>query len=207
MKKFNFNLEKHTPKSAFFIITSIVTVYLLVVTLLISSCTHKPENVTNTDTQPVDVSQNGGTNTTPTPADVQFLMEVTQVNMEEIKLGKLAQQKGNIADVKEMGKMMEDEHTKSLNEVKELAAKKSITLPTDVSEKGKKDYEELNSKNGKDFDKVYSDKMVKGHKETIAKFENAALSSDVDIKNWATATLPVLKKHLEHAEHCQMKTK
>jgi putative membrane protein len=62
--------------------------------------------------------------------DIQFLVSVVRINLEEIKLGQLAQQKGNLADVKDLGKMMVDDHTKAQSDLTALAMKKSITIPT-----------------------------------------------------------------------------
>src|SRR5688572_32420960 len=47
-------------------------------------------------------------------------------------------------------------------------------------------------------DKEYCDMMVKGHKEAINAFENAASNAyDADIKAWASSMLPSLRTHLD----------
>ena len=48
-------------------------------------------------------------------SDAHFLVNAADINIKEISLGKLAQQKGTMPHVKELGKMMEDEHTKAMN--------------------------------------------------------------------------------------------
>jgi putative membrane protein len=136
--------------------------------------------------------------------DAQFLVNAAEINLEEISLGKLARQKGNTAHVKELGKMMEDEHTKSWSDLSALAKIKMITLPESATDNAKDAYKKLNDKSEKDFGKAYSDMMVNGHKDAIALFEKAAADcSDPDIRAWATATLPALRAHLEHSEMCQ----
>lgn len=136
--------------------------------------------------------------------DADFMVEAASINREEVSLGQLAQQKGKSSSVKKMGKMMEDEHSKSLSDMTALAQTKGITLPGTQTEKEKEAFTKLNEKSDKDFDKAYADMMVDGHKDAISKFEKAAENAvDPDIKAWAAATLPVLKMHLEHAEMCQ----
>lgn len=136
--------------------------------------------------------------------DAQFLVNAAEINLEEIKLGQLAQQKSSIAHVKKLGKMMEDGHTKALADLTALAKTKMITIPTAATEKARDANEKLNGKSGKDFDESYSDMMVSGHKDAISIFEKAAAeSSDADIKAWATATLPTLRTHLDHSIMCQ----
>lgn len=140
--------------------------------------------------------------------DAQFLVNAAEISFEEIALGQLAQKKGSTSHVKELGKMMENEHTKSLADLKDLAKTKSVSLPTSQTETGLEAYEKLNKKSGKEFGETYSDMMVKGHQEAIALFEKAATEcTDSDIKAWALATIPALKTHLEHALVCQKECK
>lgn len=136
--------------------------------------------------------------------DAQFLVNAAEINLEEIQLGQLAQQKGGTADVKELGKMMEDAHTKSLNDLKALAERKMITIPTSSTQDAKEAYRELNEESGSDFDEAYADKMISKHKEAIETFEDAAEDiEDVDIKNWASSSLSGLRTHLDHSQKCQ----
>lgn len=136
--------------------------------------------------------------------DVQFLIDAAEINQEEIELGQLAQQKGTSDHVKKLGKMMEDAHTQSLNDLKALAQTKNITLPDASTEKVQDAYKNLNEKTGSDFDKSYSDLMVDGHKDAINTFEKASTDcNDPEIKNWATTTLPALRMHLDKSVECQ----
>ncbi len=166
-----------------------------------TSCmNHKP-----LDTKKVaDVKNQEKFDYNSTEKDAQFLVNAAEINREEISLGQLAQQKGNMSHVKELGKMMEDEHTKSLADVTALAKTKSISLPTSQTYKGLDAYEKLNKKSGTDFEKEYSNMMVSGHKDAIALFEKAATEcSDLEIKAWASETLPALRRHLDQSLICQ----
>lgn len=138
--------------------------------------------------------------------DAEFLVDATVINMEEIKLGQLAQKKSTQKDVKQLGKMMEEGHTKVLNDLTALAAKKSITIPTLPINKVEQAYQDLSAKSKTDFDKSYSTKMVDGHKDAIALFEKAAAEcNDPDIKQWASTMLPDLRAHLDMAMTTQSK--
>lgn len=139
--------------------------------------------------------------------DAEFLVNVAESNQEEIALGKLAQQKGSMADVKELGKMMETAHTKSYAELVALATQKSITLPETKTEDVNESYKKMSEmKTGKDFDEDYCEMMIDKHKKNIEMFEKASNDSiDPDIKMMATNKLPDLRKHLEMAEMCKKK--
>ena len=138
--------------------------------------------------------------------DAEFLVDVAEANQNEMSLGKLAQQKGSMAEVKEFGKMMVEEHTKEMADLSALAAKKSISLPAAKTDDVIEGYKEMSEKAGKKFDEAYCEKMVDGHKDVISKFEKASTDAvDPDIKMMATNMLPDLRKHLEMAEMCKKK--
>jgi putative membrane protein len=145
----------------------------------------------------------------PTPkfeTDAQFLFHAAEINLEEIQFGQLAQQKSMMIDVKELGKMMEQGHTKLQSQLSALADKKNIALPNVASRKAMEEYKKLNSKTDAKFNEEYCELMIKGHKEAIAIFEKAEKESiDPEIREWAVATLPALRAHLEHAKACKEK--
>jgi putative membrane protein len=141
--------------------------------------------------------------------DSQFLVAAAETDLMEIEIGKLAQSKGTHAHVKEFGKMLVTDHTKSANDTKPFAEKLQVSLPTSITEKGKEHYNELNEeKQGHDFDEKFADMMVKGHEEAINKMEKASKdANDPEIRTWAGAMVPTLKTHLEHAKMLQEQIK
>lgn len=133
--------------------------------------------------------------------DSDYLVFAAETDLKEIELGKLAQTKGMHAETKAFGKMMQDMHTKSFDELKAAAAAKNITIPQSLTEDGKDAVEKLNGKTGHDFDAAYADDMVDGHEKAIDKITKAAdKAQDPDIKTWAAKLLPNLQSHLEQAK-------
>lgn len=178
---------------------------MLVITLVVAtSCNNnqKPE-----DTKDIAEEHNKAKfDNTANEKDSQFLVDAAEINLEEIHLGQLAQQNCSMSDVKELGIMMEKEHIKSMTYLTALANKKTITIPTSLTDDAKKAYDKLNKKSGKEFDKDYCEMMVEGHKDAIKLFEKAlSESTDSEIKEFASATLPTLRMHLDHAITCQKK--
>jgi putative membrane protein len=151
---------------------------------------------------PVDSAQN--INETVKPVDEkssEFAVDAANAGMKEVAMGKLAQEKGQSERVKAFGTMMVNDHTKTADELKALAAKKSITLPAELSTDDKKHMDDMAKKTGKDFDKHYIDMMVDGHKDVVSKFEKASDNvTDEELKTWARNTLPTLKAHLDSAQ-------
>ena len=57
-------------------------------------------------------------------------------------------------------------------------------------------------------DKNYMDAMVKDHEQDLAAFEKEAKDgSDADVKNFASKTAEVVRKHLEMAKEIDAKLK
>ncbi len=139
--------------------------------------------------------------------DTTFLRKAAELQMELISLGKLAQEKGNSNEVKELGKVMEAENTKYQTEINVLAQSKSVTLPTSATEDSKDVFDDLTEENGNDFGRSYSDRTVDQHEDAIALYETAASDSDdPEIKAWATEKLPILRTQLKQAEACKEKS-
>jgi putative membrane protein len=139
--------------------------------------------------------------------DAQFLVNAAEIDLEQIQLGQLAQQKGITSEVKELGKMMEDTHTKLLNDLTALAKGKMISMPNSSTDNALNAYKTLNAKTGDDFDKAYADMMVNKHKDAIDAFVKASTESyNSDIKNWAKITLTDLRSHLNYSIDCQIRT-
>jgi putative membrane protein len=179
----------------------------IVITAILFGASSCMDNKKPEDTKDVAEEHNDAKfNNNKQEKDAEFLVKAAEINLEEISLGQLAQQNGRTTHVKELGKMMEDAHTKSLNDLTALAKKKMITIPTSPTNNSQEAYKKLNEKSGNDFDKQYADMMVSGHKDAIVVFEKASTDcSDSDIKEWATAMLPNLRTHLDHAIDCQKK--
>jgi len=136
--------------------------------------------------------------------DAKFLMEAAEMQMEAISLGKLAQQKGNSSHVKDLGKMMESDHSKSMTELEVLAQSNSIAIPTSATVDSQGAYEKLEDETGNDFGKKYSKMMVEHHEDAIELYEKAASDSEnPEIRTWASEKLPGLRTHLEEAKACK----
>jgi len=134
--------------------------------------------------------------------DRTFVEKAASGGMAEVKLGKLAMEKGSSPTVKEFGKKMVDDHGKANEELRTLASKKNFPLPTDLDSEAKATYDKLAKLSGADFDKAYLDAMVKDHDEDVKEFkkEASAGSMDPELRAWAQKTLNVIEQH-DHMAH------
>jgi putative membrane protein len=137
----------------------------------------------------------------PSVKDQEFAKEAARGGMAEVQLGELAMKSGQSEKVTSFGKKMVADHTKAGDELKSIAQKKMIPLPSDLSEQDKGLYARLSKLNGAAFDKAYIDAMVKDHEADVADFEKEAHSgADSDLRHFASKTLPTLKQHLQMAK-------
>jgi putative membrane protein len=133
--------------------------------------------------------------------DAEFVVEAANDGMFEVQAAQLAKTNASSAKIKELAGHMSTDHSKANEELKKVAAKKNITLPTKLSDKCQKDFDELTKAKGAEFDKEYAKKMVKYHKDAIDLFQKEAdKGHDGELKGWAAGKLPTLKHHLEMAE-------
>ena len=182
-------------------------------------CNTATNTATNTNTSLSNANANARTNSNVVVANANvnahanatgdnFLTEAASGGMAEVELGKMASTKAQNAEVKKFAQMMVTDHSKANDELKALAAKKNITLPTSPIAKHQSVIQELQSKSGAEFDKAYVEDMLEDHEKDVAEFEKQSQSNpDADVKAFAAKTLPTLKKHLESikAIHGKMK--
>ena len=127
-----------------------------------------------------------------------FTTAAAQGGITEVKLGNLALAKAQSADVRQFAEMMVADHTKANSDLKEIAAKKSVALPTEMNDEQKSIMDKLSKLSGAEFDKEYVKAMVEDHEKDVKEFGTQAQSgTDADVKAFAARTLPMLQSHLD----------
>ncbi len=175
--------------------------FLMLALLNFASCSNK----SNIDSKDVAEEQNEKKfEDSKIEDDTEFTVNAADGGMLEVKLGELAQANASSDQVKMLGKMMVDDHSKGNQELITLAKQKNISLPTSLSDKCQHDYNELAKKSGKDFDDAYTDFMVKDHKDDISEFKKEGENGkDDDLKRWAAGKVAILEHHLDMAIKAQ----
>jgi putative membrane protein len=129
-------------------------------------------------------------------SDQKFLEKAYSINKGEIELGKLAQQRGTSQMVKDFGARLEHDHQKGLEQLREVAKKNDMTMPTSIKREESDLYTKLSRLHGQEFDREFSQHMVQGHGEAISLFESQAKNGqNRDLAKYAEDQLPVLRQH------------
>jgi putative membrane protein len=96
---------------------------------------------------------------------------------------------------------MVTDHTKANDQLKEVAMKEGIQLPTKLSAQDEMTKQRLSKLSGEQFDKAYMSDMVKDHTKDVADFQRESTSGqDPAVKDFASETLPTLQSHLQEAQ-------
>jgi len=128
--------------------------------------------------------------------DKTFMKKAAKGGTMEVTMGKMAEQNAQSEDVKSFGKRMVTDHSKANDELKSIASKKGVQLPS-------------KEHSGKwTSDKAYMDMMIKDHEKDLAEFkEEASSGSDPDLKKFADDTAKMVQEHLDLAKETQGKLK
>ncbi len=137
-----------------------------------------------------------------------FMTEAAKGGMAEVELSRVATTKSQNAEVKKFAQQMIQDHTNANTELKQLAGKKTVTLPTELDAEHKALRDRLSGLSGAEFDKEYVNAMVADHEKSVNLFKTQADGgTDADAKAFAAKTLPKLQGHLDMIKAMQGKMK
>jgi putative membrane protein len=132
--------------------------------------------------------------------DQQFVSLAAMGGLAEVQLGRLATERARRGSVQQFGERMVLDHGAMNAELARLADRKVIAMPIALDDTHRQTKERLARLSGHDFDRAYMQEMVADHTKDIAHFEHQAqLGIDPELKAFAAAALPVLRRHLEMA--------
>lgn len=141
-----------------------------------------------------------------TSKDHKYFTETAEGLMAEIQLGEMAEKQGQDDRVKQFGKRMVQDHGKDLQELKQLANQKNVTLPDSPNHGQKKEADKLGRLSGKAFDREYVKYEAKDHKKD-AKDQGKEMkeTNDPDLKRFATAAHETVVTHQKIVDELQEK--
>ena len=130
--------------------------------------------------------------------DAAFYKKAAEGGIAEVELGKLAQEKSSNPSCERLWRDDGARSHAANDKFKSIAEAKSIKLPTSPSVMQMSTKTKLELLSGDTFDKSYVKSMVKDHQDDIKEFqEEAANGQDSDGRAFATASLPMLQRHLK----------
>jgi putative membrane protein len=103
--------------------------------------------------------------------DKAFVHDMTIANMVEIELAKLVPDRSTDSEVEKFAQLMIDDHTKSLNSLKAIAAQHNIPVPADLDGRRARLRDKIAKWHGNEFDRAYMDEAVDAHEHVLDELE------------------------------------
>ena len=136
--------------------------------------------------------------------DQTFMKDAAIGGEAEIQLGQMAQEKASSPAVKSFGQRMIKDHSDAADKLKNIAQSQHISLPVELDPQHQETAARLSRLSGPQFDQAYMLLMVQEHTKDVNSFKKeAAAAHDDTIKQFATATLPLLQSHLKEAQQIE----
>jgi putative membrane protein len=179
---------------------------ILLSALLLQSCGNSDNKSTDADTSAIDsIRDSTVANHDAHGIDADANNETTFLNaaavggMMEVEAATVAASKSNNTAVKEFALMMLKDHGKANQEVKTLATKLSIAIPTALPDEHAMHIKDLQKLYENKFDQQYITMMINDHAKTVKLFKSGSELPNADLKAFATKTLPVIQSHYDKA--------
>jgi len=140
-------------------------------------------------------------------ADKLFLVNAAIDNECEIQLGRIAQQKSQDPQVKQIAERMVRDHEKASQQLRQTAQQANLQIPQSSSlpELKQQELTVFRSLDGKDFDKQYISHLRAGHAKDVSKYQDVSqMAKNDQVKQFASQTLPTLQQHQQHVEQAAM---
>lgn len=128
--------------------------------------------------------------------DYTFLVDAQSLNKLEIKMNKLAATEGYSAAAVSMAKKNLDEHELMEREIRRLARKQKIKIPSELKPEHEALLDELRKTPEQYFDKNYARILKQVNEETTYRYEHiASQGTSTDLRTYAARRLEVLREH------------
>ena len=141
-----------------------------------------------------------------TSKDHKYFTETAEGLMAEIQLGKMAEKQAQDDRVKQFGKRMVEDHGKDLQELKQLANQKNVTLPDSPNHEQTREADKLEQLSGKAFDREYVKYEAMDHKKDVKdQGKEMKGATDPDLKKFATVAHETVVTHRKIVDDLQAK--
>ncbi len=191
---------------------------LVLLAALPTACSRDTESTVTSDTPAIETTamdtsatttgSTGGSVSSMSAPDKDFVMKAAQGSLAEVSMGQMAGQKASSAGVKSFAQRMVADHSAVTGELTKLMTEKGLAMPAQPEAGQRSAADHLSSLSGAEFDTAYMKHMVEDHENDVKAFDEASrTSTDSDVKAWAAGKLPVLQDHLKTAKDIQRSLK
>ncbi|MCC9136566.1 DUF4142 domain-containing protein [Pontibacter silvestris] len=133
--------------------------------------------------------------------DALFAAEATSASMLQVQLAELASTKAVSPEVKALGRQLEQDHQRVLEDLRNMANQSSFVLPDSLGSAHQEVYNEVYAKSGIEFDLSYIKQTVDQHEDLVKRYQDMADNAKaLEVQQFASKQLPLLRSRLQRAE-------
>jgi putative membrane protein len=136
--------------------------------------------------------------------DQEFVKHAMMANQFEIQAGQLAEQRAEDQNIKQFAQMLVKDHQQNQQQLQQAAQgiqQGSQSQENQLGPVHQAMLQELQKKQGRQFDRAFLYGNVAGHTKAVLMFRDAAQElQNPQLKQYAQQTLLALRKHLEEAQ-------
>jgi putative membrane protein len=138
--------------------------------------------------------------------DARFLVASRSFNLLEMKSAEVATTAGYASAVVDLGRKLLDDHKRMDDDLKTLARKEKIALPSTMSDEHQATYYEISRSNREDFDSNYIKTLQRINEENKEQYMRMATDAqDADIRAFAARKLDMINDHAAKLEQAGQK--
>lgn len=129
--------------------------------------------------------------------DRELLVRVRQAGLWEGPVSRQAEQRGNGQRVREVGRKLADDHDRLDAQVRELAPRVGVTLPSEATEEQRSWVDEITGSVGADFDRAYVNRARAAHGSIfgLASQVRSATRDDA-MRSFAQTAVDTVMRHM-----------
>ena len=129
-----------------------------------------------------------------------FLRQAIDGNFSEVTLGRIIQNRGGSAQVRQFGAMLVRDHSNGLAQAQRIAARLRLRILPGLTPEARSETGRLRHLSGRAFDLEVRRYMIQDHRNDIREFKAQARSGDRATAGYAAAIVPVMRRHLLAAQ-------
>jgi putative membrane protein len=132
--------------------------------------------------------------------DSGYIREAASMNLLEVRLGTLAEQRSSNTAVKQFGQQMVSSHGSIGQQWTSLAAKNGLPASATLSSIQQQSADQLSKLSGADFDRAYMSAMVADHEQDAGTLQRiGAAAQSAEVRQLAATGLTTTQEHLSRA--------
>ena len=133
--------------------------------------------------------------------DREFIRDIYSDHKLEIRLGRLAEERGRNKSVKEFGRRMVNDHTSLQKQWESMISNQGMNYESGMGPRHHDKVERLQKLSGRQFDRAYMTLVVQNHRDYLDSFrKEARRANSAPVRNHVNRAMPMLERHFRLAK-------